>query len=85
MRSAYRLKLERKRRIKGESSRENEADRRWVKIWELDVPKQVKLFLWRPGNNFLATISNLMAKKLVENYLCPICKEQKESVISVLW
>ncbi|XP_042950060.1 uncharacterized protein LOC122282171 [Carya illinoinensis] len=50
VRSAYYLQLDRRRWGKGESSTEKQVDNRWKRIWELEVPNMVKVFLWKVAN-----------------------------------
>ncbi|KAG2725009.1 hypothetical protein I3760_01G047300 [Carya illinoinensis] len=84
VRSAYYLEMER-RRNKGESSTEFNRDSSWDNIWKLNIPEKAKLFLWKAGNNYIATKSNLLAKKVMGNDLCPVCKLHNESVMHILW
>ncbi|XP_041011373.1 uncharacterized protein LOC121255161 [Juglans microcarpa x Juglans regia] len=71
VKSAYFLEENRKKAVVGESSREGEMDSRWKSIWELKVPGKVKLFLWKTGNNLLATRGKLFTKKVIENPFMP--------------
>ncbi|KAF5466911.1 hypothetical protein F2P56_016793 [Juglans regia] len=44
--------------------------------------------IWGPskkGNNLLATRKNLMTKRIVEDARCPICLQEEETVLHVLW
>ncbi|XP_035546588.1 uncharacterized protein LOC118348634 [Juglans regia] len=85
VRSAYHLEMERKQAIRGENSRHEERVKGWDSIWELDVPRKVKLFLWKATNDFLATKKNLFLKKITGNPLCPICKLDEETIMHVVW
>lgn len=36
----------------------------WHAIWELDLPKKVKIFMWRAAQNLLPTVKNLWERKV---------------------
>lgn len=44
IKSAYLLEENRKKDVKGESSREEVMDNRWKTIWDMKVPRKVKFF-----------------------------------------
>lgn len=50
VRSAYYLEMERRERNQGSRSRNLESNSTWKCIWQLRVPYNVKLFLWRGCN-----------------------------------
>lgn len=79
MRSTYFLQLDRRRRGLGETSKERGADIRWRRIWELEVPNMVKIFLWKAADELLPTRKNLYQKKIVEDPYCLICLREEES------
>ncbi|KAF5452147.1 hypothetical protein F2P56_027178 [Juglans regia] len=54
-------------------------------MWDLKVPGKVKLFMWKAGNEILPTRRNLHIRKIVEDSICPICKEMEEIVMHVIW
>lgn len=59
-------------------------DNRQRNIWDLNVPRVVKLFLWKVGNDLLAAKNNPFYKKIVDNPYCPICLKGEESLMHVL-
>ncbi|XP_035545169.1 uncharacterized protein LOC118348227 [Juglans regia] len=85
VKSAYILEFDSKRAKRGETSRVREVDRRWKDMWKLKVPEKVKLFMWKAGNEILPTRRNLQLRKIVEDSICPICKEIEETVMHVIW
>ncbi|XP_042942776.1 uncharacterized protein LOC122276958 [Carya illinoinensis] len=85
VKSAYFLEKERSSRWQGESSKGFEADDQWKHIWSMNLPSKMKLFMWKVGNNLLATKSNLVARKVCDNSRCPICLKEAENVMHVLW
>ncbi|XP_041020404.1 uncharacterized protein LOC121262033 [Juglans microcarpa x Juglans regia] len=48
-------------------------------------PKNVKLLMWKVGNELLAFKRNLFQKKIIENPYYPICKKEEETTMHVLW
>ncbi|KAF5481319.1 hypothetical protein F2P56_001980 [Juglans regia] len=85
VKSAYFLEENIKKAVMGESSRESELDSRWKTIWDMKVPGKVEIFMWKAGNNLLATRGNLFSKKVIDNPLCPICLRGDETMMHVLW
>ncbi|XP_035551510.1 uncharacterized protein LOC118349853 [Juglans regia] len=85
VKSAYYLEQERKSRLKGECSTEKKADSIWKNIWSLRVPGVVKTFLWKVGNDVLATRKNLWRRRVIESATCPICKREGETAMHILW
>lgn len=85
VKSAYILEFDSKRAKRGEPSRGRGGDRCWKEIWELKVPGKVKLFMWKAGNEILPTRRNLKLRKIVEDSICPICKEMEETVMHIVW
>ncbi|XP_035544636.1 uncharacterized protein LOC118348020 [Juglans regia] len=85
VKSAYHLEESRSRVSKGESSEQNGLGKLWKSIWRLNIPGSTKNFLWKAGNNLLATRKNLRSKRIVEDSRCPICLQEEETVMHVLW
>lgn len=85
VKNAYHVKLSRKKQLNEETSEKSEKNERWKSIWALKVTVIVKMFLWRAGNDLLATKSNLFQGKCAENPLYPICQNEVETVTHVLW
>ncbi|KAK5845334.1 hypothetical protein PVK06_001506 [Gossypium arboreum] len=52
----------------------------FTKLWELQVPSKIRIFMWRITNNYLPTLYNLKARQLAVNPLCPVCRSEEESV-----
>ncbi len=57
----------------------------WKLIWSLDIPRNTQLFLWRACQNILPTKQKLFRRKVVEDPLCPMCRQMEEQVGHVLW
>lgn len=54
-------------------------------MWQPDVPRATRLFLWRALNDILPTRLNLWKRKVIDGSSCPICNKGDESVLHVLW
>ncbi|KAA3485546.1 Zinc finger, CCHC-type [Gossypium australe] len=52
----------------------------YKKIWLLNIPTKVKVFIWRVSWNYLATLVNLMARGLATNSMCPRCGVGQETM-----
>ncbi|XP_042965938.1 uncharacterized protein LOC122299618 [Carya illinoinensis] len=85
IRSAYQLEMSRNEVAKGENSKRREGDNRWQSIWDLNIQEKVKLFMWRAMKSLLATRSNLVMRKIIDNSKCPICKAEEETTSHALW
>jgi hypothetical protein len=85
IRSAYYLEMERQERNQGSRSRNLGSNSTWKCIWQLRVPCNVKLFLWRGCNEILPTKKRLFKRKVVDDPLCPLCGRKNETSGHVLW
>lgn len=56
----------------GESSSRVHIQEVWKSIWQLLVPNSIKIFIWRACEIILATLSNILRRKIVQDSLCPI-------------
>ncbi|KAA3490135.1 reverse transcriptase [Gossypium australe] len=48
------------------------------KLWKVNIPLKIKLFIWKISLNYLATRTNLSLRKLTSNSLCPRCGAGEE-------
>lgn len=58
---------------------------RCKKIWELNVPDSVKVFIWKALSEVLPTKCNLFKRKIIDNSLYPICEQIEETSCHALW
>ncbi|MBA0701500.1 hypothetical protein Goari_005501 [Gossypium aridum] len=49
------------------------------KMWALQLPSKVKIYMWKLHNNFLPKFGNLAKRKLLVDGDCPLCKEAEET------
>ena len=56
----------------------------WRKIWNLEVPSKVKIFLWRAAMNVLPITDNLIRKRVEVMSICSLCNQQNETVVHAL-
>ncbi|XP_035547368.1 uncharacterized protein LOC118348906 [Juglans regia] len=85
VKSGYHLERSRRGREKGCSSEDKVGKEVWNRIWKLNTPEVVKMFIWRAVVNSLPTKMNLKCRKVIENPLCPVCGRENESICHVLW
>ncbi|KAK2654213.1 hypothetical protein Ddye_014069 [Dipteronia dyeriana] len=57
----------------------------WSRLWSLNVPPKVKIFIWRLCNNALPSLSNLCWRKVVREVSCPRCGLAVEIVGHAVW
>lgn len=57
----------------------------WKEIWSLHAPAVVKNFAWKVAHDLLPTKGNLDKKKIVPNSVCPICLQEIEDTVHILW
>jgi hypothetical protein len=69
----------------GSSSNPDLNTQLWKRVWHVKGPLVVRVFLWKACSNILPTKINLNKRGIVEDSLCPICKQEGESVEHVLW
>ncbi|KAA3458512.1 reverse transcriptase [Gossypium australe] len=50
------------------------------KLWRIDIPTKIKIFIWKISWNFLATRVNMAIKKLTSSRLCPRCAAGEETM-----
>ncbi|XP_041003960.1 uncharacterized protein LOC121249317 [Juglans microcarpa x Juglans regia] len=83
--SAYQLEMSRKETVKGECSEGREWENRWRGIWNLNIPRKVKIFMWKAVKELLATRNNLYLRGIIEDQICPICKSDVETTMHAIW
>jgi ribonuclease HI len=85
IRSAYHLEVERRNRDNWSTSSLPFAVPTWRRLWKLNLPRFILLFLWRACNDILPTKNNLYKRKVVTDQLCPMCGSEAESNSHVQW
>ena len=80
MRSAYHVAKDLCSREKSGCSRVDELSPLWKKIWRIQGPRVVKMFLWQACNNILPTKENLWRRKITDDPLCLVCRVEVETV-----
>jgi hypothetical protein len=85
VRSAYYLAVEGRSRDSGSCSNPVTSNPFWKRLWTLNVPLAVQMFLWRGCNNILPTKEKLYHLKVVSEPFCPQCGAEVESSGHFLW
>jgi len=50
----------------------------WLKIWQLNVPNKIKIFIWRLAHNSLPVKSNVARRGVLLDTICPMCNRLDE-------
>lgn len=50
------------------------------RLWNLRVASKIKITFWKIANNFIPTLSNLVARSVAVGSCCPICRGAEETV-----
>ena len=57
----------------------------WRRLWSLNVPSKIRMFVWRACSNILPTRDNLHFQKTKIDPQCEFCCQQLESIAHLLW
>lgn len=68
----------------GECSNGDQRNPLWRKIWHLKIPTKIRTFAWRAYMNGLPTKLNLCRKGVNISPMCPMCKQEPESISHTL-
>ncbi|KAI4332570.1 hypothetical protein L6164_017467 [Bauhinia variegata] len=52
----------------------------WEAIWNMQAPPTIRILLWEICQHNLPTCQSLLRRKLIDSPLCPICKEEDETL-----
>lgn len=69
----------------GEASQQGKGSDIWKVCWKLNVPNNIKMFVWRACHNLLPTKANLLKQKVINSASCPICNLAEETVEHIVW
>ncbi|KAA3464007.1 reverse transcriptase [Gossypium australe] len=50
------------------------------KLWRIDLPIKIKIFIWKSSWNYLATKVNMLIRRLATSSLCPHCGVAEETM-----
>lgn len=70
---------------KGECSLMRQHCLLWKSLRKMQVPRTVKVFMWRACINALPTIANLSRRKITQDPFCPLCGLVAETTGHILW
>lgn len=51
----------------------SKKDHLWKALWNLELPPKVKIFMWKIGQNIIATEANIVMHHVLGNPRCVIC------------
>ncbi|KAK3193016.1 hypothetical protein Dsin_024326 [Dipteronia sinensis] len=83
VKSGYRIAMQEK--IIEVYSDPSKSQRWWARMWGLNIPHKVKIFIWRICNNALPSLVNMCFKKVVKVTCCPRCRQAEESAGHAIW
>ena len=83
--STYQVALHLKYPNQAEHSSVHAHGSTWRKIWKLNVPPKVCIFLWRACSGCLPTRENLHKKQIRVEERCELCYHHSETISHVLW
>lgn len=66
------------------SSSSGSNPRHWNTLWSLEIPKKIKIFMWRTIRNLLPLVENLRKRKVLQEPSCQRCKRNVESIYHAL-
>ena len=67
------------------NSSNTEGDQRaWFKLWKVDVPSKVRIFLWRLDQNSMPTANLLHDRNITTTMTCGLCGAQESWQHSLL-
>lgn len=69
----------------GAPSRSCADDVLWRNLWKLKTPYPVRHIVWRAFHDILSTWFNPQKRKCLDLSTCPICCQEEETIIHVLW
>lgn len=82
VKSAYRLGVRIREEVShsdaGPSSASMNSSSRWNKLWSINLPAKVRIFLWRLAHDSLPTRMNIKRKHVQLETLCPVCSRFDE-------
>lgn len=52
----------------------------WRMLWSLDLPKKIKIFLWRSSHRAIPTHQALFRRNITKDHICPICRSHEDTI-----
>ncbi|KAK4850558.1 hypothetical protein QYF36_007797 [Acer negundo] len=56
----------------------------WWKLWKLNIPQKIKIFIWKGCYDWIPTRFNLRGRRIQVIDLCPWCTKSSETTIHAL-
>lgn len=57
----------------------------WSRLWTIPTPPNIRIFMWKVVQNWIACKQNLFHMKCGQNPLCSICEAEGESIERTLF
>lgn len=68
----------------GEGSNRVQRKEHWRSVWALPCQGKIQHFVWKCFHDILPVNDVLVRRHLANDVLCPLCKEDRESVVCLL-
>ena len=80
--SAYHMLVEesRKRAQRASSSSAQRWSSFWNKLWSIQVPQKIRLFMWKTCSNILPICIKLFDRKIISNFSCSVYGEEAKTI-----
>ena len=52
----------------------------WNKLWSIQVPQKIRLFMWKKCSNILPICTKLFDRKIISNFFYPVCGEEAKTI-----
>ena len=82
VKSGYQLAL--KMKFSDAPSSSESMSQYWSALWSMELPKKIKIFMWRASNNLLPSTKNIWKRKVLQEPTCQICRKSIESISHAL-
>ncbi|XP_057418950.1 uncharacterized protein LOC130713176 [Lotus japonicus] len=53
----------------------------WRQVWQLQVPENIRFFMWQALHNIVPTVEQLVRRRLAVSDLCKRCKSEPETLM----
>ncbi|XP_062028650.1 uncharacterized protein LOC133744575 [Rosa rugosa] len=57
----------------------------WEKIWRINAPQKIRVFMWRAIHGFLPCATNLQQRRILDDPSCWFCRGPLETALHALW
>ncbi|GMY19031.1 putative ribonuclease h protein [Fagus crenata] len=78
--SAYQMLVEDLKQVESRTSSTSQRWKvLWKKLWSVQVPQKIKVFMWKACSNIFPTCTMLFDRNIGSNFSCSVCGEEAET------